>query len=388
MKRQHYTNEEKEKLLFRYASEQTDVRDMLQEAGIPKSTFNQWLREYDTKHNCQSENDYSPRNLRQLKARNLHLDDIIAVLNDSYCSPRASLRERLKEAERLQGSYNIHLVCEALGLSRSTFYNHIKRNHRDRAWFFLRREELKRQIRELFDDSSQIYGARKMAAVLRKRGVVVSTRLVLELMSEMGLISVRVYSNYLYSKEFGKYKNYLNQEFDVDAPNRIWVSDVTYFKYKENPYYICVVMDLFSRKVLSHCVGRSETTYLIKRTIRLAYEECQPENDLIFHSDRGAAYKSDAVRKYLASLEITQSFSRAYTPYDNAVIENFFGSLKKEELYRRRYRSEWELKECIKEFILFYNERRPHEKLNYQTPNEVEAAYIQSIMTEPDGSVC
>ena len=105
-----------------------------------------------------------------------------------------------------------------------------------------------------------------MAAVLRKRGVVVSTRLVRELMAEMGLISVRVYSNYLYSKEFGKYKNYLNQEFDVGAPNKIWVSDVTYFKYKENPYYICVVMDLFSRKVLSHCVGRSETTYLIKRT--------------------------------------------------------------------------------------------------------------------------
>lgn len=386
MKRQHYTNEEKEKMLFRYASEQTDVQDLLQEAGIPKSTFNQWLREYDAQHNCQSENDYSPRNFRHLKLRNLHLEDIIAVLNDSYCSPRAPLRERLNEAERLKSSYNTHLICEALGLSRGTFYNHIKRNHRDRAWFFLRREELKKQIRELFDDTSQIYGVRKVTTVLRKRGVVVSTRLVRELMAEMGLISVRVYSNYLYSKEFGKYKNYLNQEFDVDAPNRIWFSDVTYFKYKENPHYICVVMDLFSRKVLSHCVGRSETTYLIKRTIRLAYEERQPGNDLIFHSDRGAAYKSEAVRKYLASLKITQSFSRAYTPYDNAVIENFFGSLKKEELCRRRYRSERELKECIKEFIIFYNERRPHEKLNYKTPNEVETAYVQSLMTEPDGS--
>ena len=386
MKRQHYTNEEKEKMLFRYASEQTDVQDLLQEAGIPKSTFNQWLREYDAQHNCQSENDYSPRNFRHLKLRNQHLEDIIAVLNDSYCSPRAPLRERLNEAERLKSSYNTHLVCEALGLSRGTFYNHIKRNHRDRAWFFLRREELKKQIRELFDDTSQIYGVRKVTTVLRKRGVVVSTRLVRELMAEMGLISVRVYSNYLYSKEFGKYKNYLNQEFDVGAPNKIWVSDVTYFKYKENPYYICVVMDLFSRKVLSHCVGRSETTYLIKRTIRLAYEERQPGNDLIFHSDRGAAYKSEAVRKYLASLKITQSFSRAYTPYDNAVIENFFGPLKKEELCRRRYRSERELKECIKEFIIFYNERRPHEKLNYKTPNEVETAYVQSLMTEPDGS--
>lgn len=108
--------------------------------------------------------------------------------------------------------------------------------------------------------------------------------------------------------------------------------------------------------------------------------------EMIFHSDRGAAYKSEAVRKYLASLKITQSFSRAYTPYDNAVIENFFGSLKKEELYRRRYRSERELKECIKEFIIFYNEKRLHEKLNYKTPNEVETAYVQSLMTEPDGS--
>ncbi len=127
MKRQHYTNEEKEKMLFRYASEQTDVQDLLQEAGIPKSTFNQWLREYDAQHNCQSENDYSPRNFRHLKLRNQHLEDIIAVLNDSYCSPRAPLRERLNEAERLKSSYNTHLVCEALGLSRGTFYNHIKR---------------------------------------------------------------------------------------------------------------------------------------------------------------------------------------------------------------------------------------------------------------------
>ena len=81
MKRQHYTNEEKEKMLFRYASEQTDVQDLLQEAGIPKSTFNQWLREYDAQHNCQSENDYSPRNFRHLKLRNQHLEDIVNILD-------------------------------------------------------------------------------------------------------------------------------------------------------------------------------------------------------------------------------------------------------------------------------------------------------------------
>ena len=95
MQRKHYTEEEKNAVMSRYAAGGEEVKSMLKEYGIPKSTFNQWLREYDTKHNCQSENDYSPRNFRHLKARNLHLEDIIAVLNESYCSPRASLREHL-----------------------------------------------------------------------------------------------------------------------------------------------------------------------------------------------------------------------------------------------------------------------------------------------------
>ena len=100
-----------------------------------------------------------------------------------------------------------------------------------------------------------------MTAALRHKNITVSTHLVRELMAEMDLISIRVYSNYLYQKEFGKYKNYVNQYFEADAPNQIWVSDVTYFKYKENPYYICVIIDLFSRKVIACCIGRSNSTY-------------------------------------------------------------------------------------------------------------------------------
>ena len=379
MNRNHYSEEEKNAVMSRYAAGSEEVNSMLAEYGIPKSTFNQWLREYDQRYGCESKYDFSPRNFRNILMRNDHLEDLLAVLKDSYCSPNAPLRERLNEAEKLYKNYNVHLVCEALNVSRSSFYNHIKRNKRENTWYFIRREELKKEIQEIFYDTSEIYGARKMAAALRQRNITVSVRLVRELMAEMGLISIRVYSNYLYQKEFGKYKNYLNQIFEADAPNQIWISDVTYFSYKEKPYYICVIIDIFARKVVACCVGRSNSTYLVKRTFREAYNDRSPRDGLIFHSDRGSNYKAESFRILLASKNVSQSFSRAHVPYDNAVMENFFGSLKKEELYRCRYRSERELKESIKNYIDFYNNKRLHEKLNYRTPTQVEEEYILSI---------
>ena len=375
MQRKHYTEEEKNAVMSRYAAGGEEVKSMLKEYGIPKSTFNQWLREYDLRYGCNSKYDFSPRNFRSILRRNDHLEDLLAVLNDSYCSPNAPLRDRLDEAEKLYKNYNIHLVCEALNISRGSFYNHLKRNKRQQAWFFLRREELKKEILDIYYNTSEIYGARKMAAALRQKNITVSVHLVRELMAEMGLISIRVYSHYLYNKEFGKYKNYINQFFDADYPNQIWVSDITYFKLKETPYYICVIIDLFSRKVITCRVSRSNSTQLVKMTFRDAYKNRKPGTDLTFHSDRGSNYNAQAFRKLLASLGVTQSFSRAHNPYDNAVMESFFGTLKKEELYRIRYRSERQMKECIASYIKFYNEERLHERLNYKTPDQIEAEY-------------
>ena len=376
MQRKRYTEEEKNAIMSQYAACEGEVKSLLSEYGIPKSTFNQWLREYDIRYGCKNRNDFSPRNFRNILRRNDHLEDLLAVLKDSYCSPNAPLGDRLNEAENLYKSYNVHLVCEALNIPRGTFYNHIKRNQRDNAWYCLRREDLKKEILRLFDDSNQVYGARKMTAALRQKKISVSERLVRELMSEMGLISIRMYSHYLYNKEFGKYKNYINQFFEADHPDHIWVSDITYFKLKETPYYICVIIDLFSRKVVACRVGRSNSTQLVKMTFRDAYKNREPGADLTFHSDRGSNYNAQAFRKLLASLDVTQSFSRAHNPYDNAVMESFFGTLKKEELYRSRYRSERQMKECIESYIKFYNEERLHETLQYKTPSQVEEDYF------------
>lgn len=199
--------------------------------------------------------------------------------------------------------------------------------------------------------------------------------MVRELMSDMGLIRIRQDSKKLYTDETEKRKNYLNQEFDPKSPDRVWVSDVTYFKCNEKSYYICVIIDLYARKVIAHKIGKKNSTQLIKTTFKKAIEARNPSSSLIFHTDRGANYCSKTLNDYIKSLNIVRSFSRPYVPYDNSVIESFFSSMKREELYRTKYRSEHELLQAIDAYIEFYNTRRPHAKLQYKTPEQKEREF-------------
>ena len=172
-----------------------------------------------------------------------------------------------------------------------------------------------------------------------------------------------------------RHKNYLNQEFDPDAPNQVWVSDITYFKCNGKAYYICVIIDLYARKVIAYKAGKKNSTQLIKTTFKQAYACRQPSPSLIFHTDRGASYCSKTFNDYIKSLDITRSFSRPYVPYDNSVVESFFASLKREELYRKKYRTENELYQAIDDYMEFYNTRRPHAKIQYKTPERKEREY-------------
>ena len=114
-------------------------------------------------------------------------------------------------------------------------------------------------------------------------------------------------------------------------------------------------------------------------TFRQAYQTRLPDENLIFHTDRGVNYRSKAIRDYLQALHVTQSFSRACVPYDNSVMESFFGTLKREELYRTKYRSEREFKAAVDEYIEFYNMKRPHKKLQYKTPAQKETEFLSKI---------
>lgn len=369
-----FTKEEKMAFVKRYQEGETVIR-ICNENQIPRSTFYRWIQDYQ-----QTVTDtgtvVTPQAFQHLKRKVKKLEDTVQVLKTVDCTVSSPLQEKLKAMEALHGQFSVHTLCEALDVPRGTFYNHIFRNKRDNTLAAKRREELKVQIQKIYDDIEQIYGAGKITAILRNQGVKTSEKYVSELMKELEISSVSTTAKREYKKwEKGKDRNFLRQQFHTDRPNQVWVSDITTFKFNDRYYYLCAIIDLFSRKIISYRVSQNSSTQLLTKTLKQAYSERKPEKGLMFHSDRGTQYMSYAFVHLLESFEIKQSFSRTGRPHDNAVAEAFFSILKKEELYRRHYTSEADLMKGIHRFIDFYNSERPHSTIQYKTPEQKEKEY-------------
>lgn len=173
-----------------------------------------------------------------------------------------------------------------------------------------------------------------------------------------------------------EYTNLLNRDFSPKAPNLVWVSDITYLKAAGKWYYLCIVMDLFSRKVIAWHISPKADVELVMASFNKAYDKRSAPYGLMFHSDRGTQYTAFSFRRLLNSLNVVQSFSGKGCPFDNACCECFFKYLKKEETNRRIYHSFQELRLSVFEYIEgYYNSRRPHGTLSMLTPNEAEDLY-------------
>ncbi len=201
-------------------------------------------------------------------------------------------------------------------------------------------------------------------------------------MHEMGLVSVTQDAKKNF-KALTKKKDIVKRQFEVSRPNEVWVSDCTQYLVNGIYYYNCVIIDLFSRRVIAYKISPNCTTRLITATFKIAYEDRSHQRDLIFHSDQGTQYTSNAFRRLLSDLNVWQSFSRPGTPNDNSVCEACFAILKKGELYRRDYRSEREIRQGVGNFIIKYNTERPHRFNKTQPPIKVEDAYWEALLDKP-----
>ena len=296
--------ETKESIINRYFNGES-VAELTEATGVARSTIYGWLKA------SQSESENKPVNkktVNDLERKIIRLSTIIEIMQKVFDVENIPTQVRLEELERLNGEYNVHNLCDALMVPRGTFYNHIKRNKRDNAWYAKRRESLREEIQKIYYDKHQIYGSPKIAATLRSRGIKVTEGMVRQLMQDMGLISIREGAKDYYDKEKSKNKNYLNQKFNTTRPNEVWVSDITCFRYNEKYYYICVIVDLYARKVVGYMIGGKNSTQLTKSTFKLAYESRHPDENLIFHTDNGSNYTSKSFRDYLKSSGLHSHF--------------------------------------------------------------------------------
>lgn len=237
--------------------------------------------------------------------------------------------------------------------------------------------EIKRKILEIYADSDKRLGARKIRiCLMRDYCISISEGRVYRLMKEMALpkmSTVKPPKHHNKSTCDGICNNLLAQNFNQQAPNLVWVCDFTYIRVGQRFYYICVILDLFARKVIACRVGSKIDRFLAIDTLRDAVRFRGVSNGVMFHSDRGVQFTSADFRKEIDRLHMVQSFSAKGHPYDNAVMECFFKYLKKEELDRRSFQSVDQLKQSLLSYISgFYNPVRPHSHNHGLSPNQLE----------------
>ena len=187
---------------------------------------------------------------------------------------------------------------------------------------------------------------------------------------------------FIYAKKEASsaYNNEIKQNFTTDKPDLVWVSDITYVKVNGSFYYVCVIIDLFSRKVISYRVSNRINEQLVIDTFKKAFALRNKPENLIFHSDRGSQYTSQNFRKLLDECGVIQSFSAKGYPYDNAVAESFFKFLKHEEINRRTFYNKQQLELSLFEYIEgFYNSKRPHSANNMLPPKQKEKLYFDNL---------
>jgi transposase InsO family protein len=168
--------------------------------------------------------------------------------------------------------------------------------------------------------------------------------------------------------------NTLDRQFTVSQPNRVWAGDLTYIWTLEGWLYLAVLLDLYSRRVVGWAMGPRLTGALTVQALRMALTTRQPTTGLLHHSDRGSQYAAGPYQQLLTTHGITASMSRTGNCWDNACVESFFGTLKRERVYPQRYATRSEATQDIFEYIeVFYNRQRRHSTLGYRSPVEIEA---------------
>ena len=280
------------------------------------------------------------------------------------------MKLKYRVIERFRGKYSVTDMCEVFEVSRSGYYAWRKRETGED-----KDARLVEMIRLCQKHCGQTYGCRRVRMWLEKNyGERINLKKVLRLMRKYDLLArIRRSKGYTYfEKAVHKYPNLLKRQFDQREPNRVWVTDITYIPTEKGMMYMCVVMDLCGKMVLACRIGTDMASSLVTDTVRDAINKNMVADGLSLHSDQGGQYTSQAYYDLSQEYHISLSMSSPGCPYDNAAMENFFGTFKCECLNRVTIPDRAALERLTQEYVHFYNYERINMK-NGLTPFEIRS---------------
>lgn len=280
--------------------------------------------------------------------------------------------------------FRVSAICQVLRVSRSGYYDWLQREPSARQ---LANGQLLPLIIETYTQSRRTYGSPRVTQALKQQNQCCGRHRVARLMRQVGLRGVQ-------KKAFRPRTtqsdhplpiapNRLKQGPAPTQPNQVWVSDITYLLTGQGWLYLAAVMDLCSRKVVGWATAEHLKTTLVQEALERALRTRRPPPGLVHHSDRGIQYASQQYRQLLQSHQILSSMSAQGNCYDNASMESFFSTLKSELIGRQSWSTHPELKLAIFDYVeTFYNRKRLHSSLNYQSPTQFEEQYRRSSLQE------
>ena len=254
----------------------------------------------------------------------------------------------------LRHEHKVSLLIEISGLPRATYYYHVKRmgqEDKDR--------KVKEQITKIYHENKGRVGYRRTTLELQNGGMKVNHKKVQRLMRQLGLTCrVRMKKYRFYRGEVGAIApNLLERNFEATKPNEKWVTDITEFSLFGHKCYLSVILDLYSRDLVSYTIYERPSLWMVTEMLDMALSKLPASCNLILHSDQGWQYQHKAYRRMLP-MGVRQSMSRKGNCLDNAVAENFFGILKSELLYLQNFDSLEHFRAELVEYLDYYNNRR------------------------------
>lgn len=264
-------------------------------------------------------------------------------------------------------------LCRLWGVTRAGFYAW---RHRPGSPRRRQDRDLLEDVRAIFERSGGTYGSPRILRALQARGHRISGRRVARLMRQDGL---RARVARVYRRKAGVHRWFSRQPNHVRRTqatrlNQIWVGDVTYLAVHARWWYLIVVLDQCSRRVLAWRLAATRDSRVTRAVLDVALRRRRPDAGLIFHSDRGSEFQGTPVRSRLAESGVRQSMTRGGAPGENAHMESFFHSLKADVIHGRSFQSIGELRQQLRRYVRYYNHQRLHSSLGYQSPVDYERA--------------
>jgi transposase InsO family protein len=270
----------------------------------------------------------------------------------------------------MQGSLSIERMCEMTRVSRASFYRSFREQRPIEEEM-----EVRSAIQQVAVEHRRRYGYRRISAELRRRGMRVNHKRVMQIMAEDNLLAVRTRAFVVTTNSNHEFEVHLNLagRMKLTGINQLWIADITYIRLQREFVYLAAVLDAFSRKVVGWELDKTLAVRLPLAALLRALAERKPGPGLVHHSDRGLQYASSEYVNVLREHQMIPSMSRPANPYDNASCESFMKTLKREEIYANRYEDLGHMRVNIEEFIeQYYNRQRLHSALGYRSPEEFE----------------